>query len=221
MKNFAIIYLVDISEVPDFNAMYELYDPCTVMFFFRNKVGRRWLQNRVLSEVLMIDSCLTPAPRTGGVGTFCVSLRSSCCPTPCTLCTHPVPAPLPCTLHPTFRKGNYPARRLPMSQGQSLCKSEPHPAPLLAPGWPARPAVGSSSAAAGRCSCCPWRCLGAGTARFTVLDTRATLLFSGYAPPLHPPSCSPPAAAAAAGLVLPRLLSCQMHKLMLSTRPAP
>lgn len=38
MKNFAVIYLVDISEVPDFNAMYELYDPCTVMFFFRNKV---------------------------------------------------------------------------------------------------------------------------------------------------------------------------------------
>ena len=38
MKNFAVIYLVDIAEVPDFNAMYELYDPCTVMFFFRNRV---------------------------------------------------------------------------------------------------------------------------------------------------------------------------------------
>ena len=38
MKNFAVIYLVDITEVPDFNAMYELYDPCAVMFFFRNKV---------------------------------------------------------------------------------------------------------------------------------------------------------------------------------------
>lgn len=37
VKNFAVIYLVDISEVPDFNKMYELYDPCTVMFFFRNK----------------------------------------------------------------------------------------------------------------------------------------------------------------------------------------
>jgi len=37
VKNFARIYLVDISEVPDFNAMYELYDPCTVMFFYRNK----------------------------------------------------------------------------------------------------------------------------------------------------------------------------------------
>ena len=37
IKNFAVIYLVDISEVPDFNHMYELYDPCTVMFFFRNK----------------------------------------------------------------------------------------------------------------------------------------------------------------------------------------
>jgi DIM1 family U5 snRNP protein len=37
VRNFAAIYLVDISEVPDFNTMYELYDPCTVMFFFRNK----------------------------------------------------------------------------------------------------------------------------------------------------------------------------------------
>ncbi|OZJ05720.1 hypothetical protein BZG36_01437 [Bifiguratus adelaidae] len=37
VKNFAVIYLVDITEVPDFNKMYELYDECTVMFFFRNK----------------------------------------------------------------------------------------------------------------------------------------------------------------------------------------
>ena len=37
VKNFAIVYLVDISEVPEFNTMYELYDPCTIMFFFRNK----------------------------------------------------------------------------------------------------------------------------------------------------------------------------------------
>ena len=37
VKNFAAIYLVDITEVPDFNTMYELYDACTVMFFFRNK----------------------------------------------------------------------------------------------------------------------------------------------------------------------------------------
>lgn len=36
-KNYAVIYLVDISEVPDFNEMYELYDACTIMFFFRNK----------------------------------------------------------------------------------------------------------------------------------------------------------------------------------------
>ena len=34
-KNFCAIYLVDITEVPDFNKMYELYDPCTIMFFFR------------------------------------------------------------------------------------------------------------------------------------------------------------------------------------------
>lgn len=56
VKNFAVIYLVDITQVPDFNKMqvnhhsnhptsanssllhrYELYDPCTTMFFFRNK----------------------------------------------------------------------------------------------------------------------------------------------------------------------------------------
>lgn len=37
VSNFAAIYVVDISEVPDFNKMYELYDPCTVMFFYRNK----------------------------------------------------------------------------------------------------------------------------------------------------------------------------------------
>lgn len=37
LKNFAVIYLVDLTEIPDFNTMYELYDPCTVMFFFRNK----------------------------------------------------------------------------------------------------------------------------------------------------------------------------------------
>ncbi|KAJ1949136.1 U4/U6-U5 snRNP complex subunit dib1 [Linderina pennispora] len=37
VKNFAVVYLVDITEVPDFNTMYELYDPCTLMFFYRNK----------------------------------------------------------------------------------------------------------------------------------------------------------------------------------------
>ena len=37
VKAFATIQLVDITDVPDFNTMYELYDPCTVMFFFRNK----------------------------------------------------------------------------------------------------------------------------------------------------------------------------------------
>lgn len=35
--NFAAIYLCDIDEVPDFNEMYELYDPMTIMFFYRNK----------------------------------------------------------------------------------------------------------------------------------------------------------------------------------------
>lgn len=37
VKNFAVIYLVDLDEVPDFTGMYELYDDCTTMFFYRNK----------------------------------------------------------------------------------------------------------------------------------------------------------------------------------------
>lgn len=37
VRNFAVVYLVDITEVPDFNVMYELYDPCSVMFFYRNR----------------------------------------------------------------------------------------------------------------------------------------------------------------------------------------
>jgi len=37
VKNFAVIYVVDITEVPDFNTMYELYDPLTLMFFYRNR----------------------------------------------------------------------------------------------------------------------------------------------------------------------------------------
>ncbi len=37
VKKFAVIYIVDITKVPDFNTMYELYDPCTTMFFYRNK----------------------------------------------------------------------------------------------------------------------------------------------------------------------------------------
>ncbi len=37
LKNMAVFYVVDISKVPDFNKMYELYDPVTLMFFYRNK----------------------------------------------------------------------------------------------------------------------------------------------------------------------------------------
>jgi DIM1 family U5 snRNP protein len=37
VKNFAVIYTVDTKLVPDFNGMYELYDACTVMFFWRHK----------------------------------------------------------------------------------------------------------------------------------------------------------------------------------------
>ena len=37
LRTSAVVYCVDNQKVPDFNSMYELYDPCTVMFFFRNK----------------------------------------------------------------------------------------------------------------------------------------------------------------------------------------
>ncbi|KAF4626564.1 hypothetical protein G7Y89_g11599 [Cudoniella acicularis] len=37
VKNFAVIYVCDLDQVPDFKQMYELYDPVTIMFFFRNK----------------------------------------------------------------------------------------------------------------------------------------------------------------------------------------
>ena len=37
VQKFAVIYLVDITQVPDFNKMYELYDACSTMFFYRNK----------------------------------------------------------------------------------------------------------------------------------------------------------------------------------------
>ncbi|MBA0816052.1 hypothetical protein Gohar_000755 [Gossypium harknessii] len=37
IKNFAVIYLVDITEVPDFNTMFELYDPSRVMFLFHKQ----------------------------------------------------------------------------------------------------------------------------------------------------------------------------------------
>lgn len=37
VQNYAVMYLVDITKVPDFNKMYELYEPCTLMFFYRNK----------------------------------------------------------------------------------------------------------------------------------------------------------------------------------------
>ena len=98
VKNFAIIYVVDITEartpharnllrrseaaralltprgaqVPDFNTMYELFDPCTVMFFFRNKArarpacaaltnGRKRVQRRCRAR----RAALTAAPRAG------------------------------------------------------------------------------------------------------------------------------------------------------------
>lgn len=40
VKNFAMVYLVDIDEVPAFNDMCDLYDPCTTVFFYRKIWGQ-------------------------------------------------------------------------------------------------------------------------------------------------------------------------------------
>ncbi|CCF59488.1 hypothetical protein KAFR_0H00790 [Kazachstania africana CBS 2517] len=37
VKNFATVYLCDITKVTDFNEMYELDDPMCLMFFYKNK----------------------------------------------------------------------------------------------------------------------------------------------------------------------------------------
>eukprot|EP00917_Polyrhabdina_sp_WS-2016_P025009 GHVP01053952.1.p1 GENE.GHVP01053952.1~~GHVP01053952.1.p1 ORF type:complete len:150 (-),score=12.98 GHVP01053952.1:48-473(-) len=37
ISKYCGIFVVDITEVPDFNTLYELYDSVTVMFFYRNK----------------------------------------------------------------------------------------------------------------------------------------------------------------------------------------
>lgn len=37
VRRFAVIYTCDITKVTDFNEMYELTDPMTVMFFYQNK----------------------------------------------------------------------------------------------------------------------------------------------------------------------------------------
>ena len=65
LKKFVVIYAVDIVAVPCFNKMYELVDPCSVMFFFRNKrmnvdfgTGENNKLNFLLkSKQEMIDLC--------------------------------------------------------------------------------------------------------------------------------------------------------------------
>ena len=47
-RNFAVFYLVDISQVSDFNKMYELYDPCTGEKIQFKKMGRYHIFSYVL-----------------------------------------------------------------------------------------------------------------------------------------------------------------------------
>ena len=65
LSNFVTFYVVDISKVPDFNTMYELYDQMTLMFYYRNKhimidtgTGNNNKINWVLKEPQdLIDIC--------------------------------------------------------------------------------------------------------------------------------------------------------------------
>lgn len=54
VKNFAVLYVCDLDQVPDFKQMYELYDPVTLMFFFRNKhmVGSSFLARLLPADFL-------------------------------------------------------------------------------------------------------------------------------------------------------------------------
>ncbi|KAI8865678.1 thioredoxin-like protein 4A-like protein [Ramicandelaber brevisporus] len=37
VKKFAVIYAVDVDNVQDLIELYELYEPCAVMFFYKNQ----------------------------------------------------------------------------------------------------------------------------------------------------------------------------------------
>ena len=58
VKNFAVLYVCDLDQVPDFKQMYELYDPVTLMFFFRNKhmVGGLLVILDMLTHYLLMTS---------------------------------------------------------------------------------------------------------------------------------------------------------------------
>lgn len=87
---------VDISEVPDFNTMYELYDPCTVMFFFRNKhimidlgTGNNNKINWALKnkdEMMDIVETVYRGARKGGCATLVCSCLAVCLFLPFSLC---------------------------------------------------------------------------------------------------------------------------------------
>lgn len=37
LRRYCVFYAVDITTIPDFNKMYELYDDTCIMFFYRNR----------------------------------------------------------------------------------------------------------------------------------------------------------------------------------------
>lgn len=61
VRNFAVVYLVDTTQVPDFNRMYELYDSCSVMFFYRNKHIMVDLGTGNNNKMCVLHPCPCPA----------------------------------------------------------------------------------------------------------------------------------------------------------------
>ena len=66
VKNFAVIYVCDLEQVKDFNQMYELYDPMTLMFFFRNKHMVSYAAPTMTFRVALADfrRCVTSGRET-------------------------------------------------------------------------------------------------------------------------------------------------------------
>ena len=80
IKNYSVIYVVDITEVPWYNQMYELYDPCTLMFFFRNKVrSLTHTHTHTHSEQQPAEDPTYHQPLTS-------ALAALCCRSLCVLC---------------------------------------------------------------------------------------------------------------------------------------
>ncbi len=74
VKQFAVVYLCDNEEVPDFNAMYELWDPMTVMVSFAppsREVGGSRANQRLSFSGGTNTSCVILVPETTTSSRWC------------------------------------------------------------------------------------------------------------------------------------------------------